>query len=185
MLETDRLILRRWAARDLAAFAALNADAEVMRHFPKRLAAAESDALVARFEDRWSEDGFGLAVAERKGDAAFIGMVGLTRVRFAPLEGVVEVGWRLARAHWGRGYATEAARAWLRHGFEAHEVAEIVAFTVPANLASQRVMLRLGMRWQPGRDFLHPLLPEGHELRRHRLYAITRTAWDEGRPPEC
>ena len=94
MLETDRLILRRWTARDLAPFAALNADPEVMRHFPKPLDPAESDAMVARMEDRWAEDGVGLAVAERKGDGAFLGMVGLARVRFAPLAGTVEVGWR-------------------------------------------------------------------------------------------
>ena len=94
--------------------------------------------MVARIEDRWAEDGIGFAVAERKGDGAFLGMVGLARVRFAPLAGAVEVGWRLARAHWGKGYATEAARAWLGHGFGTLGLAEIVAFTVPANLASRR-----------------------------------------------
>ena len=172
MLETDRLILRRWTARDLAPFAALNADPEAMRHFPKPLDRAESDAMVARIEHRWAEDGLGLAVAERKGDGAFLGMVGLAPVRFAPLAGAVEVGWRLARAHWGKGYATEAAQAWLGHGFGAMGLAEIVAFTVPANLASRRVMRRVGLRRDPARDFDHPSLPAGHGLRAHVVYAL-------------
>ena len=98
-------------------------------------------------------------------------MVGLSRVRFAPMEGAVEVGWRLARVHWGQGYATEAARGWLEHGFGVMGLEEIVAFTVPANLASQRVMARLGMRRDPGRDFEHPAMPEGHALRPHLVYA--------------
>jgi RimJ/RimL family protein N-acetyltransferase len=177
MLETERLILRRWLPRDLAPFAALNGDPEVRRHFPTTLERAESDALVARFEDSWEEDGFGLAAAERKEDGAFVGMVGLSRVRFAPLEGAVEVGWRLGRAHWGRGYATEAARAWLGRGFGAMRLAEVIAFTVPANVASRRVMERLGMRHDPARDFEHPALPDGHPLKAHVLYAGARGGW--------
>jgi RimJ/RimL family protein N-acetyltransferase len=177
MLATDRLILRRWTASDLAPFAAMNADQEVMRHFAKPLSAAESDALVARLQDRWKEDGIALAVAERKEDAAFLGMVGLARVHFPPLAGAVEVGWRLARRHWGQGYATEAARAWLAHGFGAMGLEEIIAFTVPANLASQRVMARLGMRRDPARDFEHPAMPEGHALRPHVVFVLAREAW--------
>ena len=180
LLETDRLILRRWAARDLAPFAALNADPEVMRHFPRTLDRAESDALVARLEDRRAEEGIGFVVAERRADRAFLGMVGLSRVRFEPLDGAVEVGWRLARAHWGQGYATEAARAWLDHGFAELGLAEIVAFTVPENLASRRVMRRLGLEHDPARDFAHPHLPEGHRLRAHLLHALSRERWEKG-----
>ncbi len=174
MLETARLILRRWSARDFAPFAAMNADRAVMQHFPKALSPAESDALVARFEDRWAEGGIGIAVAERKGDGAFVGMVGLSQVRFAPLQGETEIGWRLARVHWRQGYATEAAHAWLRHGFGALGLGEIVSFTVPANRASQGVMARLGMRRDPARDFAHPALPEGHALSRHVVFALKR-----------
>jgi RimJ/RimL family protein N-acetyltransferase len=178
MLQTERLILRAWEARDLAPFAALNADPEVMRHFPRPLVRAESDAAVARIGDRWRADGIGFGVAERKADGAFIGMVGLSRVRFAPMQGAVEIGWRLARVHWGQGYATEAARGWLGHGFGGMGLAEIIAFTVPANLASRRVMARLGMRRDPGRDFEHPALPEGHALRPHLVFALDRGEWD-------
>jgi RimJ/RimL family protein N-acetyltransferase len=186
MLETDRLLLRRWRRADRRAFAALNADPAVMRHFPKVLSRVESDALLARLGDRWAEDGVGFAAAERKADGALVGMVGLARVRFAqagsPLEGAVEIGWRLARAHWGRGYATEAARAWLAHGFGAMAVEEIIAFTVPGNERSQAVMRRLGMRRDPARDFEHPALPEGHRLRRHVVYALAAADFRQAAP---
>jgi RimJ/RimL family protein N-acetyltransferase len=182
-LETARLILRPWEPRDRAPFAALNADPEVMAHFPKPLDRAESDAMIARIEERAAAEGFAFSVAERRSDGAFLGMVGLSRVRFPvprPPHGSVEVGWRLARAHWGNGYATEAARAWLDHGFGTLALAEIVAFTVPANTRSQAVMRRLGMRRDPARDFLHPALPEGHPLRPHVLFAIATRASSAG-----
>jgi RimJ/RimL family protein N-acetyltransferase len=182
MLETGRLILRRWEARDLAPFAALNADPEVAAHFVRPLRRAESDGLVARLRDRWEAEGIAFGVAERKADGAFLGMVGLARIRFdvpGPFDGCVEVGWRLARPHWGQGYATEAARAWLAHGFGVMGLGEIIAFTAVANTRSQAVMVRLGMRRDPGRDFEHPALAAGHPLRRHLVYAIGRAAWRE------
>ena len=185
MIETDRMILRRWRRQDRPAFALLNADAEVMTHFPKTLTRIESDALVARLTDRWAADGIGFAVAERRSDGAFLGMVGLAVVHFttmdSPLDGAVEVGWRLAREHWGQGYATEAARAWLAYGFETMDLAEIIAFTAPANQRSQAVMRRLGMRHDPPRDFEHPALPPAHRLRRHLVYTIGRDDWRGGR----
>jgi RimJ/RimL family protein N-acetyltransferase len=180
MIETERLRLRPWEARDRAPFAALNGDPEVMRYFPKPLTRAESDALIGRLEARWASDGFSFGVAERRTDAAFLGMVGLARVQFALPEtpaGAIEVGWRLARAHWGQGYATEAARAWLDWGFATLAPDEIVAFAVPHNRPSQAVMRRLGMRPDPARSFQHPKLDEGHPLRLHRLFAIARDAW--------
>ena len=183
MIETGRLRLRPWRAGDRAPFAALNADPEVMRFFPKPLGRAESDAMVGRLEARWASDGFGFGVAERRADGAFLGMVGLARVQVAlpgAPDGAIEVGWRLARAHWGQGYATEAARAWLDWGFAELAPEEIVAFAVPANRASRAVMLRLGMREDPARAFEHPKLAEGHPLRRHLLHAVARDAWAGG-----
>ncbi len=178
MIETERLRLRPWEPRDLAPFAALNADPEVMALMPRRLDRAASDALVARIEARWREDGISFAVAERREDGAFLGMVGLAVLRLdmfpAPF---MEVGWRLARAHWGQGYAGEAARAWLAHGFGTLGPEEIVAITVPANARSRAVMRRLGMRERPERAFAHPALPEGHPLRQHVMHAIGRADW--------
>lgn len=179
-LLTPRLRLRRWEPRDAAPFAALNADPEVMRHFPARLDAAESGALIERFGRAWDADGVSFAVAERRADGRFLGMVGLSRLRLPevgpPQDGALEVGWRLARGHWGQGYATEAARAWIAHGFAAFDDAEIVAICVPENRASRAVMQRLGMRPDPARSFGHPRLPEGHRLRPHLLYALARNA---------
>jgi RimJ/RimL family protein N-acetyltransferase/uncharacterized cysteine cluster protein YcgN (CxxCxxCC family) len=134
VIATERLILRPWAERDREAFAAMNADPAVMAHFPKVLDRAESDALLARLMDRWRGGGIAFGAAERRSDGALVGMVGLARVLFpGPVEGSVEIGWRLARAHWGRGYATEAAGAWLAHGFSAMGLREVVAFAVPEN----------------------------------------------------
>ena len=185
MIETERLLLRPWQPGDRAPFARLNADPEVMEHFPATLDAAASDALVDRLEAAWAEDGISIAAVERRSDAAFLGMAGLARVRFAPLEGCTEIGWRFAREHWGQGYATEAARAWLAHGFDALGLAEVIAFTVPANRRSQAVMARLGMRRDPGRDFDHPALPEGHPIRPHVVFAVAKPAARQSREAAC
>jgi RimJ/RimL family protein N-acetyltransferase len=172
-LETERLILRRWREGDREPFAALNADPVVMEHFPALGSRGESDAMVDRIEAHFDRRGFGLWVVEVRGGAPFVGFVGLWTPTFeAHFMPAVEVGWRLAREHWGHGYATEAARAAVDYGFEEHELDEIVAFTVPANFRSRRVMERLGMTHDPADDFDHPGIPEGHPLRRHVLYRL-------------
>ena len=176
ILATQRLLLAPWTDRDLAPFAALNADPEVMRYFPKVLTTEESNALVDRLRGIWTDHGYGFAAVRRREDDAFIGMVGVQKVLnpaypFAP---AVEVGWRLAKAFWGQGYASEAARAALAHGFDVLGLAEIVAFTAVPNLPSRAVMASLGMTRDPADDFLHPLLPEEHPLRPHVLYRLKR-----------
>lgn len=177
-LTTARLRLRAWRDADLPAFATLNADPRVTEFMPGPLDRAESDAMVARIRAHWAERGFGLWAVEVPGVDSFVGYVGLSVPRFelATVTPCVEIGWRLAAAHWGRGYATEAARAALDHGFGALGLTEIVSFTVPANRRSRAVMERLGMVRNPAEDFDHPLLPEGHPLRRHVLYRLTRSA---------
>lgn len=178
VLVTERLLLRQWREADLAPFAALNADPRVMEFFPRPLDRAESDALAARLSAFIRERGFGFWAAERKADGAFLGFVGLNAPAWtAPFTPCVEIGWRLARACWGQGYATEAARAALAFGFATLGLAEIVAFTVPGNRRSRAVMERLGMHRDPAADFEHPAVPEGHALRRHVLYRLTRSAW--------
>ena len=177
MLPTARLLLRAWRDADRPALAALNADPAVMEFFPGVLDRVGSNAMADRIAAHWAERGFGLWAVEVPGAAPFIGYVGLSVPRFeAAFTPCVEIGWRLAAAHWGRGYATEAARAALAFGFGELGLAEIVSFTVPANARSRAVMERLGMRRDPAGDFDHPLLPPGHPLRRHVLYRL-------GRPP--
>ena len=172
MLRTERLVLREWRDEDRAAFAAMNADPAVMAHFPALLSRAESDALVDRIRAHFAREGFGLWALETA-DAAFLGFTGLARPAFMP--GVVEMGWRLARPYWGHGFASEAARAALRHGFEVVGLDEIVSFVVPANTRSQQVMGRLGMTRDPADDFDHPNLPPGHPLQPHWLFRLPRS----------
>jgi len=176
-LETERLVLRPFRASDRPAFAELNADPEVCRFLPGVLPRDESDALAERLERSFEAHGFGYFAVEVRGGAPFVGFCGLAPVGFGsgvlPTAGpAVEVGWRLARGAWGNGYATEAARASLRLGFETLGLAEIVSFTVPENLRSRRVMERIGLVHEPAHDFDHPRLPEGHPLRRHVLYRM-------------
>jgi len=174
-LRTDRLRLRRWLPGDRDPFAALNADPRVAEHLPKRLSRKESDSLAARIEAHFDEHGFGLWAVEVCGVAPFIGFVGLSVPGFeAHFTPCVEIGWRLGAAHWGYGYATEGARAALAFAFEVLGLEEIISFTVPANARSRRVMERIGMTHAPADDFDHPLVPDGHPLRRHVLYRIAR-----------
>lgn len=178
VLETERLRLRGWRAEDREPFARLNADARVMEFMAEPLTREQSDALVDRIEAGFAEHGFGLWAVETKADHAFIGFVGLSVPRFsAPFTPCVEVGWRLAADVWGRGYASEAARAALAFGFEVRELAEIVSFTTAANRRSRQVMERIGMRHRTQDDFAHPALPVDHPLRPHVLYRLGRVEW--------
>jgi RimJ/RimL family protein N-acetyltransferase len=173
-IETQRLILRPWRDDDLAPFAAMNADPRVMEYLPKMLDQAESDAMAARIHAAFVQQPFGLWAVEVKKGTRFIGYVGLNTPQFeAAFTPCVEIGWRLAFDHWGRGYATEAARGVLEYAFEVLKLAEIVSFTVAANARSWRVMERLGMKRSPEEDFDHPKLAEGHPLRRHVLYRLS------------
>lgn len=172
-LSTERLILRPWRQSDLVPFAAMNADPRVMEFFPAPLSRAESDAMVARAQAQFDAHGFGLWAAEAPGVTAFIGFVGLARPRFeAHFTPCVEIGWRLAVEHWGKGYATEGGRAAIRFAFAEAGLDGIVSFTAVGNARSRAVMARLGMVRDPEDDFDHPALPEGHELRRHVLYRL-------------
>jgi RimJ/RimL family protein N-acetyltransferase len=175
VIETPRLILRGWRDEDYEPFAALNADPEVMRHFPATHTRSESDALANMNRMHIDDHGWGLWAVERKLDQAFLGFVGLANPRLPnPMHGQTEIGWRLAQHAWGRGYASEAARASLDFGFNELGLAEIISFTATENLRSQAVMQRIGMTHRPDRDFDHPSLPKGHRLERHVLYAISR-----------
>jgi ribosomal-protein-alanine N-acetyltransferase len=178
VLETPRLLLRPYRDDDFDGLADLCADPVVMRHFPETLDRAASERLAGRIEMHFERHGFGPWSVEIKGTATYAGFVGLMvptfETHFTPC---VEVGWRLARKFWGHGYATEAARAALAYGFEAAGCDEIVSMTVPGNWRSRAVMERLGMTCRPADDFDHPNLPEGHMLRRHVLYRLTRHTW--------
>jgi RimJ/RimL family protein N-acetyltransferase len=174
-LKTDRLLLRRWRDSDRIPFQAMNADPRVMGFFPSPLSPDESDALIARAENNFKRHGFGPFAVELVEDRSFIGFIGLSTPNFdAPFMPAVEVGWRLAFDCWGRGLATEGARAVIHYAFEDLRLDSLVSFTVPGNLRSRRVMEKLGMTHDPHDDFDHPSLPEDHPLRRHVLYRLKR-----------
>jgi RimJ/RimL family protein N-acetyltransferase len=175
VLRTARLILRHWCPADRAPFAALNADPAVMAWLPSTLTTAESDALADAIEANITGRGFGLWALEIPGVTPFAGFVGLSVPSFtAPFTPCVEIGWRLATAHWGHGYATEAARAVLVHAWDVVGLDDVVSFTTVGNVRSRAVMERLGMRHAPADDFEHPRLPPEHPLRPHVLYRIDR-----------
>jgi RimJ/RimL family protein N-acetyltransferase len=174
-IATERLVLRRWRPSDRGPFAEMNADPRVMEFFPARLNRAESDAVTDRIAAHFEQHGFGLWAVEVPGVAPFVGFVGLAVPRFeASFTPCVEIGWRLAFDYWGRGYATEGARAVLAYGFDTAGLSEILSFTAIQNVRSRRVMEKIGMQHSPEEDFDHPLLPAGHTLQRHALYRIRR-----------
>jgi RimJ/RimL family protein N-acetyltransferase len=180
-LRTERLLLRHWRPEDRAPFAAMNADPEVMEHFPAALARAESDAFVDRIEAAFAAHGFGLWALEvaHPGELSgeFIGFTGLSVPSFeAHFMPAVEIGWRLARPAWGHGYASEAARRALSAAFGDYGLPEVVSFTSVTNERSQAVMRRIGMTHDPADDFDHPRLPPGDRLQRHVLYRAVRPA---------
>ncbi len=171
VIKTPRMILRPWRDEDYASYAAMNADPEVRRYWPATLSREESDAQAAGLQKHIEEHGFGFWAAEAPGVARFIGFVGLQYagpdLPFAP---AVEAGWRLAREYWGRGYATEGARAALADGFGRLGLEEIVSYAVAVNAPSRRVMERIGMRHDPAADFDHKDRSPNDPLRRHVVY---------------
>lgn len=179
--DTERLRLRQWQPSDLEPFAALNNDPRVMEFFHSRMERKASDAAVAHWQSQIETRGWGLWATEVRGTGEFIGFVGLqVPAAQLPCSPCVEVGWRLGHSHWGKGYASEAARGALRVGFEQLQLQEIVSFTAVHNLRSRRVMERLGMR-EDRATFQHPTIPEGSPVREHCLYRLTLAQWSNER----
>jgi len=177
LLDTPRLRLRQWRESDYLPFAQLNADAEVMRYFPKPLTRDESDAVAKRIQGLIHDNGWGFWAVELKQTGEFIGFVGLHFQDAAiPHTPFVEIGWRLSSNHWGKGYAPEAAEQALAFAFDQLEMAEVYAFTPLPNKPSQRVMEKIGMS-NINKDFDHPKLDKGHPMERHCLYKISAKEW--------
>ena len=178
-LETSRLRMRQWRESDRAPFAAMNADPAVMEFFASPPSPAASDAGIDAWQAQFAAHGWSNWAVGLRESGEFIGFTGLSVPRrtfsFSPC---VEVGWRLARKFWGKGFATEAARAALRVAFERLALPEVVSFTAVGNLRSRAVMERIGMH-NTNRNFEHPGINEGHPLRLHCLYRISSAQWNE------
>ncbi|HEY3948154.1 GNAT family N-acetyltransferase [Phenylobacterium sp.] len=153
MIETPRLLLRRWRDTDWPAFAAMNADPEVMHDLGGPITRAESDGKLDRYAAAFDRDGLSRWVIEDRGSAEFLGYAGLLHRASHPLGAHFDLAWRLERTAWGRGYATEAASAALNDAFMRVGLVEAFAYTSRENLRSQAVMARLGLRRDPSRDF--------------------------------
>lgn len=179
VIETPRLILGNWtdSETDRSAFHRLNSDEQVMRFFPYRRTRAESDAVLELIAGQHARDGFGWGKAELRQTGEVIAFLGMARVEpDFPNGPGTEVGWRFLPEFWGKGLASEAARALLGHGFGELGLTEIMAFAVPQNLASLRVMQAIGMRPDPACDFDHPRVPDTHpDLRRHVVFRVTQS----------
>jgi len=174
-LDTPRLILRAWQDSDRAAFAQINRDPDVMKYLGPLLTRAQSDAAIDQQIKLMGHGEPAFWATEYKDSGHLIGCIGIKRVSFqAHFTPCFEIGWRLGSAFWGRGLASEGAKATLDYSFEHWDMAKIMSFTVPANLASQGVMRKIGMSRVVGGDFDHPNLAKNHPLSRHVLYEVKR-----------
>jgi ribosomal-protein-alanine N-acetyltransferase len=178
-LQTQRLLLRQWKEQDLAAFAELNSNPTIMEFFPNLLSREQSDTMAQKCQSLIANRGWGLWATELKCTGEFIGYVGLHEPEATlPCVPCTEIGWRLHKRHWGRGYATEAASEVVRFGFQDICLNEIVSFTTIANVRSRAVMERLGMI-NTNENFEHPSIPANHPLSEHVLYKISRSDWQK------
>lgn len=179
VLETDHLILRTWIPTDTLPFVAMNADPEVMRYFPRLRNLAETESLIAHINQQYLDFGYTLYAVELKKIGQFIGFTGLNRTPFTiptlalDKQPAIEIGWRLAKAYWNQGYATEAATAVLDHAINQLKLSEIVSFCVVNNLPSRRVMEKIGLLHIPSDDFNHPLIEHDSPYSQHVLYRVT------------
>lgn len=171
MYETERLILRQWQQSDLYPLTKMCADKEVMKFFPNVLSYEESVSFFERLQNKFLQDKFGVFAVELKSTKEFIGLIGLT---IPPFISSVEIFWRVAREHQGKGYATEGALKCLEIGFNQFEFDEIVSFTAEINVKSQKVMQKIGMSHNINDDFMHPKIAASSKLAKHVMYKITK-----------
>ena len=178
ILHSARLLLRPWRNSDLAFFAKINADPQVMEFYTHTLSEKESFAVAEKIQKESYSRGYGFWAVEVPKVADFIGYIGLNYWnQVAPFAPCIDIGWRLNSAFWGQGFAIEGAKAVLEYGFEILKFPEIVSMATIGNIRSQRVMQRLGMITNPVENFDHPRLPKGHFLNPHVLYRLTYAEW--------
>jgi RimJ/RimL family protein N-acetyltransferase len=177
-IRTERLILRNWEERDRDLFHRINSDDRVMEFFDFRRDRATADAVMDKMREEIARDGYGWTAAELIATGECIGFIGLHPVEIPDLgpSGTFEIGWRLSPEFWGKGFASEGARALLDFGFGKLGLREIISFAVWSNVRSTAVMERLGMRRDPSADFDHPRVADPH-LKRHVLYRLKREDW--------
>ena len=172
-LESERVLLREWQEDDLEPWVALNLDSENLRYFPRTYSDEESRASFTRISDSLKESKYGLWAAEEKSSKEFMGFIGLAKaelpgVSFMPCH---EIGWRLDKRYWGKGYATEAAKVALAYGLTELNIPTIYSFTSIQNFPSIGVMKKIGLRERPELSFEHPRIEIGNPVRSHVVYS--------------
>ena len=173
IFRSERLGFRRWTGDDIAPFAKMNANTEVMEFFPKPLTGGETDILIERIEGHFEKYNYGLYAVDKLENSEFIGFVGFMNATFdASFTPCTEIGWRIKYEEWNKGFATEGAKRCLKFGFEYLELTEIHSFTSCLNLKSEKVMQKIGMK-KIG-EFEYPGTEIGIKLRRHMLYKIDK-----------
>ena len=176
VIETERLILRAWRPEDRAPFLAINQDPKVMEFLRAPWGAQDLEEFIERMEKQNSQFHYMAWAVELKSTGNLIGSIGLHNVQFeAHFTPAVEILWRLGSAYWGQGLASEGANATLEYGFKTLHLPEIVAFTVPKNLRSQRVMDKIGLKRDLQGDFLNPFVDPTHALAYNILYRLKRS----------
>lgn len=178
-LRTPRLIMRQWQQSDFEKFAELNADKEVMEFFPKTLNKSESNILASKIQNTLTKNGWGLWAVELIENNNFIGFVGLHspsyNFSFCPC---VEIGWRLSKEYWRKGYANEAANEVLKFAFNVLNLEEVVSFTAVSNHKSRALMEKLTLV-NTNQNFMHPNIPAENSLCEHVLYKISKSQWSD------
>lgn len=178
IIETERLLLRNWKEEDAEPYYEMNQDAHFLEFLPDTISMQEAKEYIINTNKRIAENGFSFFAVEEKESGKLVGSLGLEKIEetfpFAP---AIEIGWRLAFPHWGKGYATEVARSVLAYGFNHLGFREIVSYAVATNYPSLRIMEKIGMKRDLQGDFKHPHLPEDHRLSASVLYRMKKAEW--------
>jgi len=172
LIVTERLGLRNWRESDLRPYIEMNQDADVMRFFPYPMTSEQTEASFGSLKKHYEDHGYTFFAVDLLEENSFIGFIGLVNTKFeSHFTPCVEIGWRLMKEYWGRGLATEGARACINYAFDVLGLDSVYSFTPMSNLPSERVMQKIGMH-RVG-TFFHPMIP-GHPLEEHLLYVIAR-----------
>jgi RimJ/RimL family protein N-acetyltransferase len=171
LFKSERLGFRQWQSSDLIPFARMNADAEVMEFFPSILSREETESFIQRMQDQFIERGYCYYAVDELASSEFIGFIGLSyKTYLAEFTPCVDIGWRISRAHWNQGYATEGAKRCLDFAFHELGVQKIYAVCPKLNMKSERIMIKIGMT-KVG-EFKHPFLVNNEHLVDCVLYLI-------------
>lgn len=174
LFTSSRLGFRNWETRDLEAMAAINADTGVMEFFPSTASVEKTAEFITHMQQQFTKSGFCYFAVETLADGAFIGFIGLMEKTFeSDFTPCIDIGWRLDKRIWNRGYATEGARRCLQFAFETLHLREVFAMAPEVNIRSAHIMKKIGMQYVL--SFEHPLLQQDERLRTCVLYKAIPT----------